>query len=181
MAVGTRLRFEILKRDGFRCQYCGATPLKRPLEIDHVVPASRGGTDDPANLVTACWDCNRGKSNKHLEESGLPDPMPAEVLREQAGQIRDLLAAQEEVELARDEVREAVGSLWCKHHLEDDNRYPTDLYRKALGLLERHTMAELSEAFAISASNCRGGMVYRWKYAQTVLRNRRERREARAS
>lgn len=39
------------------------------LEIDHVVPRSKGGTDDPSNLVTACLDCNRGKAGVPLDSN----------------------------------------------------------------------------------------------------------------
>ena len=68
MATGKRIRFEIFKRDLFSCQYCGRTPPAVILEIDHVQPKSKGGEDDPLNLVTACFDCNRGKSNFPLGE-----------------------------------------------------------------------------------------------------------------
>lgn len=62
MSVSKRLRFEILKRDGNKCRYCGASSDESPLTIDHVVPVALGGTDDPSNLVAACKDCNAGKS-----------------------------------------------------------------------------------------------------------------------
>lgn len=61
-----RKRFFVLKRDGFRCQYCGDSPRKNEtcvLHIDHVKPKSRGGSDGVFNLVTACERCNLGKSN----------------------------------------------------------------------------------------------------------------------
>lgn len=58
------LRFRILKRDGFACRYCGAKGNGVRLEVDHVHPRSRGGSDHPNNLVTACFDCNRGKRDR---------------------------------------------------------------------------------------------------------------------
>ena len=61
MAVSKRTRFEVLRRDDYTCRYCRSA--ENPLTIDHVVPTSLGGTDDPANLVTACRDCNAGKSS----------------------------------------------------------------------------------------------------------------------
>lgn len=63
MAVSKRLRFEILRRDGFRCRYCGVCAESAALRVDHVIPVALGGTDDPANLVTACEPCNTGKSS----------------------------------------------------------------------------------------------------------------------
>ena len=63
------LRFKILQRDNFKCQYCGRSAKDGAiLEIDHIVPKSKGGTDDPENLITACRECNRGKGNKILKE-----------------------------------------------------------------------------------------------------------------
>jgi hypothetical protein len=55
------LRFKVFERDEFTCQYCGKKPPKVVLEVDHIYPKSKGGTDDILNLITACLDCNRGK------------------------------------------------------------------------------------------------------------------------
>lgn len=54
-------RYKVFERDAFRCVYCGATADEARLEVDHVIPRSRGGKDVFGNLVTACFDCNRGK------------------------------------------------------------------------------------------------------------------------
>lgn len=67
MAIGKRLRFEILKRDGFRCRYCGKTGAASELHVDHIVPSSKGGRDVASNLIAACIACNVGKSNVPLE------------------------------------------------------------------------------------------------------------------
>lgn len=63
MAVSKRLRYEILRRDGHACRYCGAGAPEAKLTVDHVRPVALGGTDDPSNLVAACGDCNSGKSS----------------------------------------------------------------------------------------------------------------------
>ncbi|OZE35645.1 MULTISPECIES: HNH endonuclease [unclassified Rhodococcus (in: high G+C Gram-positive bacteria)] len=62
MPVSKRLRFEILRRDNHQCRYCGGTTPEVKLSVDHVVPVTLGGGDDPSNLVAACVDCNAGKS-----------------------------------------------------------------------------------------------------------------------
>lgn len=72
MAIGKRLRFEILKRDGFRCRYCGKSGTASQLQVDHVTPRSKGGTNDPSNLIAACVECNAGKSNVPLETIAAP-------------------------------------------------------------------------------------------------------------
>ena len=51
-------------RDGLMCAYCGATPT----QIDHIVPRSRGGTNDPRNLALACAPCNLDKSDLLIAE-----------------------------------------------------------------------------------------------------------------
>jgi len=51
----------ILSRDHYTCQYCGATPPRKELTIDHVVPRSRGGKTIWENVVTACQKCNGRK------------------------------------------------------------------------------------------------------------------------
>jgi hypothetical protein len=64
--VSTRQRFEIFKRDGFTCQYCGSHPPEAVLHVDHIVAVSNGGENDRDNLITACDRCNFGKSNVPL-------------------------------------------------------------------------------------------------------------------
>ena len=64
-----KLRFEILKRDNFTCQYCGKSQKDgATLHVDHIKPFSKGGRTIPENLVTACFECNIGKSDNPLDE-----------------------------------------------------------------------------------------------------------------
>jgi hypothetical protein len=60
-------RFDILRRDGFRCRYCGVQSGEAELHVDHLRPRAEGGTDHPSNLVTACAECNGGKRAKLVE------------------------------------------------------------------------------------------------------------------
>ena len=60
--ISKRTRFEILRRDGFACVYCGRRSPEVALELDHVFPIRLGGSNDPSNLATSCRDCNAGKS-----------------------------------------------------------------------------------------------------------------------
>lgn len=61
--MNSRLRYEVLKRDGFTCRYCGGGAPDVKLTVDHVVPVALGGQDEPTNLVAACFDCNAGKAS----------------------------------------------------------------------------------------------------------------------
>lgn len=60
------IRAWVFKRDNYTCQYCGAHGVK--LECDHVVPVADGGLHTEANLVTACFSCNRSKGSRPLNE-----------------------------------------------------------------------------------------------------------------
>lgn len=62
-------RFAVFNRDNHTCQYCGKKAPGVVLEIDHKIPVSKGGDNSMGNLVTSCFDCNRGKSDKHLIEN----------------------------------------------------------------------------------------------------------------
>ena len=60
--IPAALRHEVFKRDNYTCQECGAS--RRPLEVDHIIPVSQGGTDEMDNLRTLCLRCNRDKNNR---------------------------------------------------------------------------------------------------------------------
>ena len=62
------LRWEVLKRDAFTCQYCGRSAPEVKLEVDHIIPVSEGGKDTKDNLITACYSCNRGRSSLSLRD-----------------------------------------------------------------------------------------------------------------
>jgi len=63
--AGCELRQYVLTKWNFTCAYCGASSV--PLELDHVVPRSRGGSDRESNRVPACHRCNQQKGNQSLE------------------------------------------------------------------------------------------------------------------
>ena len=66
-SLSKKIRFEVFKRDGFVCQYCGANPPNVVLEVDHINPVCNGGDDVIDNLITACFNCNRGKAGNSLD------------------------------------------------------------------------------------------------------------------
>jgi 5-methylcytosine-specific restriction endonuclease McrA len=69
---GVRLtRRNLLLRDAYRCQYCGEEPGVRELNVDHVMPRSRGGRDTWDNLVISCRGCNLRKGKRTPDEAGM--------------------------------------------------------------------------------------------------------------
>jgi len=70
--IGERMRSRALIRDNCQCRLCGTSPLKDPaitLQVDHIVPWSKGGRTVLGNLQTLCTPCNRGKGDLHPSSS----------------------------------------------------------------------------------------------------------------
>lgn len=88
-SIGKKVRFDVFKRDGFQCQYCGAHPSETVwLELDHIHPVAAGGGNDIDNLLTACAPCNRGKGAGLL--SSIPETLAekASAVEEREAQLR---------------------------------------------------------------------------------------------
>jgi len=88
--ISKKMRVEIFERNGFTCQYCGATKgdpdpycdtKKLTLHIDHKIPIAQGGKSSKDNLRVLCSACNAGRSNIQ---------MPTETARNILAQIRKL-------------------------------------------------------------------------------------------
>lgn len=108
MSVGARVRYEVLARDDFACQYCGAIAPQVQLHVDHIVARALGGSDKPENLVTACSACNLGKSAAEAPVS-----------------IR-----------ASTEVRQAEWVRYLAGELDEDDERDVYFYQRALSFLE---------------------------------------------
>lgn len=146
-AVSTRTRFEVFKRDGFRCVYCGGTPLQRPLHVDHVVPLAEGGGNEPSNLVTACADCNLGKGPVPLERKKLATPIATEADHDHAQQILEYLAIQRQVEGAKQKVADVLAERWE----EVIGPLSQEMADRLGGHLSRWPIEKLEEAMQITA------------------------------
>ncbi len=71
--VSDSLRYQVLKDSGGHCCLCGATLYERPLDVDHIIPRSRGGKTELSNLQTLCSKCNRSKRNKDTTDFRMRD------------------------------------------------------------------------------------------------------------
>lgn len=113
-AISKGLRFSIFSRDGFTCRYCGNQSDTVTLHIDHIIPVCQGGTNDEANLVTSCIDCNLGKAGRTIEQSA---PTESDRLR----MAQEMREQREAAEFAR-EIRSIK-----KERFQDLVNYWTDI------------------------------------------------------
>jgi len=67
--LSPKTRYEVFKRDSFKCQYCGQSAPDVLLEVDHIDPVFLGGDNEMVNLTTACKECNRGKGPRALDDN----------------------------------------------------------------------------------------------------------------
>lgn len=101
-------RFEVFKRDGFTCQYCGKAAPETILEVDHIKPVSKGGDNELINLVTSCRDCNRGKSDKTLDDNSTltKQKQMLDELNERKNQLEMMVQWREDLEVLNDDSAE---------------------------------------------------------------------------
>ena len=65
------IRYEVLKRAKGKCELCGISNKEKSLDVDHIIPRSKGGSNDISNLQSLCYTCNRQKRN--LDDADLRD------------------------------------------------------------------------------------------------------------
>lgn len=138
--VSKKVRFEVFKRDGFQCQYCGSVPPKVTLELDHIDPVANGGDNDIDNLITACFDCNRGKSDRLL--SSIPKTVieKTEILAEREEQLRAYqeIVKQKQLRLEEDTnlISEIFSTLSPEWELTDAAKVSVRRFIEVLGVME---------------------------------------------
>lgn len=110
------MRFEVLKRDSFTCQYCGQKAPNVLLQIDHIKPVSKGGSNDLMNLITACSDCNAGKSNRELSDKTAIEKKRKQLdeLQERKEQLEMLIEWQEQLSDLDKDIKKRVSKFWSK-------------------------------------------------------------------
>lgn len=90
-SISKKTRFEVFKRDNFTCQYCGRTAPDVVLEVDHINPVKEGGDNNIMNLITSCFDCNRGKGKRKLSEQ--------EEIKKQVEQLKEINQRREQLQM----------------------------------------------------------------------------------
>lgn len=149
-AISKKLRFEVFKRDYFRCQYCGATPPNVILHVDHINPVAEGGENNIDNLVTACAPCNLGKSATPLTDIPKTLSDRAAEVAEREAQIQGYNAIlQARADRLEDECWRVAAALECDDHIESYSRRRLQSIRQ---FLERLSVVDVVDAAEITAA-----------------------------
>lgn len=168
MAVSKRTRFEVFKRDLFTCQYCGRTPPVVTLECDHIEPVAGGGGDHQDNLITACFDCNRGKSDRQLDAA--PSPLADQIAdrKERSEQLKAYSDFQMQERVEREQIVERLGLHWFEQlGAKEKLVFGTGRVPSIRTFLKTLTEAELMDAIDIAMFRRPGRLSYdekTWKY-----------------
>lgn len=178
MAIGKRLRFEIFKRDSFACAYCGRTPPSVTLQVDHIHPVSKGGTDDEENLITACFECNNGKSNIELGQTSITTitKEKLQLHRERAEQIIEYNNFCLEQRQERERLAAIVSDRWLSlkgisldYVLCEERMISIRMFIERLALVEVLDAVEIAWVRRPGSSNYDGST---WKYFCGVCWNK---------
>ncbi len=145
VSVPASTRFEVFKRDGFRCQYCGASPPDALLDVDHIKPVSEGGTGELLNLVAACVTCSIGKAARNPDDRAAIERQRRQLedLDERREQMNMMLEWQAALSSLEDEKLEHIRSLFGEKTGYD----LTEHGRRRIGkVLRQHPFGRVLEA-----------------------------------
>ena len=150
--AGYDVREYLLAKWGHKCAYCGKTDV--PLEIDHIIPKSRGGSNRVSNLTIACHECNQSKGNRTAEEFGYPEVQ---------AKAKEPLKAAAFMNAIRWELVNRLGCDWTYGSV-------TKYKREKLKLEKSH----VNDAFVIAGGNSdhiRTGYIYKAKQVRRQNRS----------
>jgi 5-methylcytosine-specific restriction endonuclease McrA len=110
------VRFEVFKRDAFKCQYCGAEAPNVLLHVDHIKPVEGGGTNEITNLITACATCNSGKRDRPLSEQAAVSKARAQIeeLQERREQLELMMLWREGLRDLNEETTDRLAGYWAE-------------------------------------------------------------------
>lgn len=149
--IPNKLRFEVFKRDSFTCQYCGQSAPNVVLEVDHLLPVSKGGDNDILNLITSCWTCNNGKSNILLTDNTMLEKQKAQLdeLNEKRLQLEMMIEWRESLNNLDDDIAQKIADYFAGQANCDVNE--TGL-KKIKQWTKKFTYQQILEAVELSVN-----------------------------
>lgn len=148
-AISKSRRFEVFKRDGFQCQYCGSAPPKAVLHVDHIIPVAKGGTNDDGNLTTACSVCNGGKSARSLSSVPASLSERAALVAEREAQLQGYA---EIMAMQRERIDSDVWHIIRELYGEETDEIARSIYQSVKNFVVRLPVDEIMDATEIALS-----------------------------
>lgn len=150
-SISKKVRFEIFKRDMFKCVYCGNKAPDILLQIDHIIPVSKGGDNDLTNLVTSCESCNNGKRDKSLDDHTTVEKKrnQMERLQEKREQFEMISAWQKGLRDIEEEKVNNICEYW--HDLAPGYEITENGKKQIRQLMRKYQLEEIFEAMKISS------------------------------
>jgi hypothetical protein len=151
--ISKKTRFEVFKRDSFTCQYCGRMAPDVVLEIDHIDPINNGGTNDIMNLITSCFDCNRGKGKRKLtaREEIKKQQEQLKEINEKRTQLEMLLQWKKELDNFENEQVDKIEEHFSKNTGYYFSEHGKNQCKKAI---KKYGFEEVFESTKISIEQC---------------------------
>lgn len=166
--LGKTTRFNVFKRDSFQCVYCGVRPPNVVLEVDHIIPVSKGGLNNIENLVTSCYECNRGKSNKTLSE--IPKSIYDSQTQEKLLQYKEYIKYIESLKKIKDTQITLVCNVYEKYFI---GYTPNEKFRFAISqFIDKLGIEDVIESMNIACSRMSNKEHIVFKYFCGVCHNK---------
>lgn len=172
-STGKRLRFKVFERDSFTCQYCGKKTPEVILHIDHIYPVSKGGKNEIENLITACRDCNLGKSTLELGTSPRKVIKNKDDLEERYEQLKYFYNLQKKMDFLKTEIISDLEDYWYELW---ESRVTQTGVSSLKRFLKLFSVEEIKEAMDISKSKIKfseQGFKYMCGVLHTKLKTRK--------
>jgi len=160
-SLSKKTRFEVFKRDGFVCGYCGSTPPSVVLEVDHILAVANGGDNSIDNLLTSCFDCNRGKGANSLNVISPSIAEKAKILKEKESQLKEFSKLQSSI---KRRVTKSINKIENVMQLYFENKVFSDTFRisvkRFLSRFSQQDLMDIMETACIKMNNAESALKY---------------------
>ena len=161
-------RFTVFASDGFTCRYCGRKSDEVKLVIDHVIPVSKGGTNDEVNLTTSCDECNSGKGVKDARPDMDNENVRLSAMQAMREQKQAARAAIESVKSTK-KIRQTMADFWMEQTGRE--KADTSTIGVMLGYAEIHGFGTVFGWIAKAAIKCGYSDTAMGKYVSGIRRS----------
>jgi len=155
--ITKKTRFDVFARDGYACKYCGCDSTEHRLEVDHIIPVSKGGTNDIENLVTSCQPCNLGKGARTPNQAVITEEHKLMLAQQRQEQLHALKMARQSIK-ARQKLQDLLAEHWTNVCYENniDNRGVVYMpsFRVVFSFIQDHGFDQVCRWIDIAGVKC---------------------------